>query len=391
MQNKEIRLANRPKGMPTLDNFQFVDASVPQPGDGEVLLRTLYISVDPYLRGRMREGKSYVAPFEVGDVISSGVVGEVIESRAPAFQKGDIVTGFFGWRLYNIAKADELRKVDPRIKPVTAALGILGIPGLTAYFGLLDIGQPKEGETVVVSGAAGAVGTVVCQIAKIKGCRVVGIAGSDEKNRYLREQLGVDAAINYKTAGDMRKALQEACPKDIDVYFDNVGGEVSDAVMPVLHHGARIIVCGQISLYCLDKPDVGPRPQPYLLVYSALMKGFIITQYMSRFPEGASQLGQWLAEGKLKYTESIVEGFENTPRAFIGLFTGENLGKQIVKVAWAQMLVVLRVLSVLRVSVVYCFRDFYHHGGTENTDVGQGKRQDKIFPTDSETDDSGHE
>ena len=333
MQNKEIRLADRPKGMPTLDNFQFVDTSLPQPGDGEVLLRTLYISVDPYLRGRMREGKSYIAPFEVGKVISSGVIGEVIESRAPAFQKGDIVTGMLGWRLYSIAKAEELRKVDPRIKPVTAALGILGMPGLTGYFGLLDIGQPKEGETVVVSGAAGAVGTVVCQIAKIKGCRVVGIAGSDEKNRYLREELGVDAAINYKTAGDMRQALQEACPKDIDVYFDNVGGEVSDAVMPLLHHGARIIICGQISLYNLDKADIGPRPQTFLLVKSALMKGFIITQYMSRFAEGASQLGQWFAEGKLKYTESIVEGFENTPRAFIGLFTGENLGKQIVKVA----------------------------------------------------------
>ena len=333
MQNKEIRLANRPKGMPTLDNFQFVETSVPQPGDGEVLLRTLYISVDPYLRGRMREGKSYVAPFEVGDVISSALIGEVIESRAPAFQKGDIVTGYFGWRLYNLAKAGELRKVDPRITPVTAGLGVLGIPGLTAYFGLLDIGQPKEGETVVVSGAAGAVGTVVCQLAKIKGCRVVGTAGSDEKNRYLHEELGVDAAINYKTAGDMRKALQEACPKGIDVYFDNVGGEVSDAVMPVLHLGARIVVCGQISLYNLDKPDIGPRPHAYLLIYSALMKGFIITQYMSRFPEGASQLGKWFAEGKLKYAESIVEGFENTPRAFIGLFTGENLGKQIVKVA----------------------------------------------------------
>jgi NADPH-dependent curcumin reductase CurA len=333
MQNEEIRLAKRPKGMCTFDDFQFVETSLPQPGDGEVLLRTLYISVDPYLRGRMREAKSYVEPFEVGDVISSGVISEVIESRAPAFQKGEIVTGFFGWRLYTIAKAEELRKVDPRVKPVTAALGVLGIPGLTAYFGLLDIGQPKQGETVVVSGAAGAVGTVVCQIAKIKGCRVVGIAGSDEKNRYLREELGVDAAINYKTAGDMRKALHESCPKGIDIYFDNVGGEVSDAVMPLLHHGARIILCGQISLYNLDKPDIGPRPQPYLLVYSALMKGFIITQYMARFPEGASQLGKWFAEGKLKYAESVVEGFENTPRAFIGLFTGENLGKQIVKVA----------------------------------------------------------
>jgi NADPH:quinone reductase len=209
---------------------------------------------------------------------------------------------------------------------------VLGIPGLTAYFGLLDIGQPKQDETVVVSGAAGAVGMTVCQIAKIKGCRTVGIAGSDEKNQYLRNELGVDVAINYKNPA-MQQALKEACPHRIDVYFDNVGGEVSDAVLPLLNHGARIIICGQISLYNLDKPDVGPRPQPYLLVNSALMKGFIVTDYAPRFSEGVMQLAQWLAEGKLKYAESVVDGFENTPRAFIGLFSGENLGKQIVKVA----------------------------------------------------------
>jgi NADPH-dependent curcumin reductase CurA len=332
MQNKEIRLASRPTGMPTLEHFRVIDAGVPQPSDGEVLVRTLYISVDPYLRGRMREGRSYVPPFQIDEVISSGVVGEVIESRSPAFQPGDIVTGMLGWRLYSVAKANELRKVNPDIAPVTTALGILGMPGLTAYFGLLDIGQPKEGETVVVSGAAGAVGMTVCQIAKIKGCRVVGIAGSDEKNQYLREELGVDSTINYKSAGDMRKALQQTCPKGIDVYFDNVGGAVSDAVLPLLNHGARIVLCGQISMYCLDRPDVGPRPQPYLLVNSALMHGFIITKYAAAFSEGITQLSQWLAEGKLKYAETIIEGFENTPRAFIGLFTGENLGKQLVKV-----------------------------------------------------------
>jgi NADPH:quinone reductase len=331
MQNKEIRLASRPTGMPTMDNFKIVDADVPQPKDGEVLVRTLYISVDPYLRGRMREGRSYVPPFEIGQVLSSGVVGEVTESRSPNFQPGDIVTGMLGWRLYNVAKANELRIVDPSVAPVTTALGVLGIPGLTAYFGLLDIGQPKQGETVVVSGAAGAVGITVCQIAKIKGCRTVGIAGSDEKNQYLRSELGVDVAINYKNPA-MQQALKEACPDRIDVYFDNVGGEISDAVLPLLTHGARIVICGQISLYCLDKPDVGPRPQPYLLVNSALMKGFIITDYAPRFSEGVMQLAQWLAEGKLKYAETVVEGFENTPRAFIGLFSGENLGKQIVKV-----------------------------------------------------------
>jgi NADPH-dependent curcumin reductase CurA len=344
MQNKEIRLASRPVGMPTLDNFRFVDAEVPQPKDGEVLVRTLYISVDPYLRGRMREGRSYVPPFAVDQVIQSGAVGEVVESRSPKFQPRDIVTGMFGWQLYNVVKADGLMKVantgtantgtagvSPASFPITTALGVLGIPGLTAYFGLLDIGQPQGRETVVVSGAAGAVGMTVCQIAKIKGCRTVGIAGSDEKNRYLTKELGVDATVNYKNP-DMRQALKEACPKGVDVYFDNVGGEVSDAVMPLINHGARIIICGQISVYCLDKPDVGPRPQPYLLVNSAMMKGFIITDYAPKFSEGVAQLGQWLAAGKLKYAETVVEGFENTPQAFIGLFSGENLGKQIVKV-----------------------------------------------------------
>ena len=349
MQNKEIRFASRPTGMPTLENFDIVDADVPQPNDGEVLVRALYISVDPYLRGRMREGRSYVPPFEVGQVIESGAVGEVVESRSSKFQSGEIVTGMFGWRLFNVAKAEGLMKVAnagtakagsagilpagraQREPSITTALGVLGMPGLTAYFGLLDIGQPKSGETVVVSGAAGAVGMTVCQIAKIKGCRAVGIAGSDEKNQYLRDELGVDAAINYKSPG-LQQALKEACPNGVDVYFDNVGGEISDAVLPLLKHGARIILCGQISLYCLDKPDLGPRPQPYLLINSALMKGFIITEYAARFSEGVTQLAQWLAAGKLKYAENIVTGFENTPQAFIGLFSGENLGKQIVKV-----------------------------------------------------------
>ena len=289
MQNKEIRFASRPAGTPTADNFKFVEADVPQLNDGEVLVRTLYISVDPYLRGRMREGRSYVPPFEIGQVIVSGLVGEVAESRAPEFAPGDSVTGMLGWRLYNVAKAKELRKIDPQIAPVSTWLGVLGIPGLTAYFGLLDIGQPKEGETVVVSGAAGAVGMTVCQIAKIKGCRTVGIAGSDDKNRYLTSELGVDVTINYKSP-EMKQELKEACPKGVDVYFDNVGGEVSDAVLPLINHGARIPLCGQISLYNLGKPDVGPRPQPYLLVNSALMQGFIVRDYATRFTEGVMNL-----------------------------------------------------------------------------------------------------
>lgn len=331
MQNKEIRLASRPTGMPTLDNFQTVDTEVPQLHDGEVLVRSLYISVDPYLRGRMREGRSYVAPFELGQVITSGVIGEVVDSKAPEFAPGDLVTSMLHWRLYNVAKAGELRKIDPRVAPVTTALGVLGMPGLTAYFGLLDIGQPKEGETVVVSGAAGAVGMTVCQIAKIKGCRVVGIAGSDDKNKYLTAEMGVDAAVNYKDP-NWKEALKEACPKRVDVYFDNVGGEISDAVMSLISRAARISLCGAISLYNLDKMDVGPRLQPALIVNSAMMKGFIITDYTPRFVEGVMNLAQWLGSGKLKYAETIVEGFENTPQAFIGLFSGDNLGKQIVKI-----------------------------------------------------------
>jgi hypothetical protein len=332
MKNKQIILVSRPTGRPAMDNFSVVDAEVPQPKDGEVLVRTRYLSVDPYMRGRMSDRKSYVDPFTVNEVMNGGVVGEVIESRSDSFKPGDIVTGQLPWQLYSLAKAGELRKVDPKLAPVTTALGVLGMPGLTAYFGLVDIGKPREGETVVVSGAAGAVGMTVCQIAKIKGCRVVGIAGSDEKNEYLEHELWVDRTINYKTVADMKQALKDACPNGVDIYFDNVGGEVSDAVMPFINKGARIIVCGQISLYNLEQPDVGPRPQPYLLVKRALMQGFIITDYAPRFAEGVKQLGQWLAEGKMKYAENIVYGFENTPRAFLGLFNGENLGKQLVRV-----------------------------------------------------------
>ena len=331
MQNREIRLASRPSGLPDLNNFQFVDTDVPEPNDGEVLVRILYISVDPYLRGRMREGRSYVAPFEIGQVIQSAVVGEVVNSRAAELKPGDVVTGMLGWQLYSVVPATEVRKVFPGVPPTTA-LGVLGATGLTAYFGLLDIGQPKEGETVVVSGAAGAVGMTVCQLAQIKGCRVVGIAGTEEKKRYLTEELGIDGAINYKTE-NIAASLKAACPTGVDIYFDNVGGPVSDAVFPLIKHGARIVICGLISMYNLEKADVGPRPQPFLLINSAVMKGFIVTDYMPRFAEGIMQLAQWFREGKLKHAESIVEGLENTPQAFIGLFAGENLGKQIVKVA----------------------------------------------------------
>ncbi|MCI1694234.1 NADP-dependent oxidoreductase [Aneurinibacillus aneurinilyticus] len=331
--NQQILLVSRPSGMPTKENFAFKQAPIPDVGENEVLIRTLYLSVDPYMRGRMSDRKSYVPPFPLNEVIVGGIVGEVIESRADDLSEGDIVIGNLGWQLYNIADTAEVRKIDPTIAPISTYLGVLGMPGLTAYFGLLDIGQPREGETVVISGAAGAVGMLVGQIAKIKGARVVGIAGSDEKIDYITKELGFDAAINYKTTNDIKQALHKACPDGVDVYFDNVGGEISDAVLSLLNHGARIPLCGQISLYNLEKPDIGPRLQSQLLIASALMKGFIVSDYAKQFNEGASQLAQWVQEGKIKYKENIVEGFENTIDAFLGLFTGENLGKQIVKVA----------------------------------------------------------
>lgn len=329
--SKRIILAKRPVGMPTIEDFQFEERPLPQPGEGEVLIRTLYLSVDPYMRGRMNDRKSYVPPYELGKVILGGAVGEVIVSRADEFQVGDIVVGNLGWQTHAVAKANQLKKVDEQRAPITTALGILGMTGLTAYFGLLDIGQPKAGETVVVSGAAGAVGTVVGQIAKIKGCRVVGIAGSDTKNRYLIDELGFDAAINYK-ATDRRAAIAKACPNGVDVYFDNVGGEISDDVMLLLNKHARIPICGQIALYNLTKPDIGPRMQSQLLITSSLMKGFIVGDYSQRFEEGSIQLAEWVKEGRLKYSEQIVDGFEHTVDAFLGLFTGENLGKQLVRV-----------------------------------------------------------
>ena len=332
MQNKQIVLNSRPAGMPTTDNFRIEDAEIPQPKVGEVLVRTHYLSVDPYMRGRMNDRKSYIAPFALNEVIVGGGVAEVVESRDENFREGDIVTGMLGWRLYSVAKASELRKVDPKLAPVTTSLGVLGVTGLTAYFGLIDICNPQAGETVVVSGAAGAVGMTVCQIAKIRGCRVVGIAGSDEKNSYLVNELNVDATINYKTE-KVREALAAACPNGVDVYFDNVGGEISDAVLLLINKGARVSICGQISMYNLERLDVGLRPQPLLLINSATMRGFILTDYAPRFAEGITQLGKWVAEKKLKYAENIIEGFENTPRAFLGLFAGENLGKQLVKVS----------------------------------------------------------
>jgi NADPH-dependent curcumin reductase CurA len=331
--NRKILLASRPKGMPTKENFKFIESEIPSIVDGELLIRSLYVSVDPYMRGRMNDAKSYVPPYPLEEVITGGVVGQVVESKNPNFTVGDFVSGELGWQEYNVSDGKRLAKLDPKQAPITTALGVVGMPGLTAYFGLLDIGNPQPGETVVVSGAAGAVGSVAGQIAKMKGCRVVGIAGGEEKVRFLKEELGFDEAIDYKATDQIRKSLKEACPNGVDVYFDNVGGTITDAVMTLINYRARIAICGQIALYNLDKPDVGPRYFTPLLINSALAKGFIVSDYRDRFKEGFNQLAQWVREGKLKYRETIVEGFDQIPDAFLGLFRGENIGKQLVKVA----------------------------------------------------------
>ena len=329
MKNREILLVKRPDGEPTDEHLSIQEAAIPELSDGDVLVRLLYVSVDPYMRGRMNEGKSYVEPFKLNQPIAGGAIAEVIESQSDQLQTGDIVTGSLPWREYTAVAAESVRKIDPALGPVTASLHILGMTGLTAYFGLMDIGRPQEGETVVVSGAAGAVGSTVVQIATIAGARVVGIAGSDEKVQLVK-QLGADQVINYQTE-DVDSALAEACPNGVDVYFDNVGGDISDAVYPLLNKFARIVQCGAISSYN-KKEDQGPRIQQYLIKSSALMKGFTVGDYRERYPEGLQHLSKWLQEGKLTYEETITEGFERIPQAFFGLFKGENIGKQLVKV-----------------------------------------------------------
>ncbi|WEG11836.1 NADP-dependent oxidoreductase [Pullulanibacillus sp. KACC 23026] len=329
---KRILLKERPVGFPNHETFQFETVLVPEPDEGQVRLKALYISVDPYMRGRMSDQKSYVAPYEVGQPITGGVVAEVTATNSDKFQLGDLVLGELAWQTEQLAQDRYLQKLDPTLAPLPTFLGVLGMTGLTAYFGLLDIGDPKDGETVVVSGGAGAVGTAVGQIAKIKGARAVGIAGSEEKCRYLVEELGFDSAVNYKS-DTFRDQLKAACPSGVDVYFDNVGGTVSDNVMSLINDGARIPLCGQIALYNNTKLDMGPRIQTLILIHRALMKGFIVSDYRSRFGEGMKELATWVKEGKLTARETVVEGFDAVPDAFLGLFSGENIGKSVVKVA----------------------------------------------------------
>lgn len=332
--NRKILFASRPMGIPDKSNFEMIEERVPEIKEGEVLIRTLYLSVDPYMRGRMSNAISYAKPYDVGEPFLGGLVGKVVASKNSRFQEGEFIEGGrLNWADYNVSDGSAIRRINPELAPVSTALHVLGMPGLTAYFGLLHIGQPKQGETVVVSGASGAVGMIVGQIAKLKGCRVVGIAGADEKCSYLTEELGFDAAINYKTTENLENALKTACPDGVDVYFDNVGGVVSDAVMTMINFQSRIIICGQISQYNLENPEPGPRVAGHLLRSSSTMKGFIVTDYAEHNKEGLTQLSQWLTEGKIQSRENVVMGFENTIEAFLGLFRGDNIGKQLVKVS----------------------------------------------------------
>jgi NADPH-dependent curcumin reductase len=335
--NRRIVLASRPVGAPTAAHFRMEELAIPNVDNGQLLLRTLYLSLDPYMRGRMSDAPSYAAPVEIGGVMEGGTISRVESSKLPEFQVGDLVLSYSGWQDYAVSDGKGLTKLDKAIKQPSMSLGVLGMPGFTAYMGLLDIGQPKEGETVVVAAASGAVGSVVGQIAKIKGCRSVGIAGGPDKCRYVVEELGFDACIDHRSS-DFPKQLAAACPIGIDVYFESVGGAVFDAVMPLLNPRARIPLCGLIANY----NDTGPPKGPDRLgafartVLSKRMKvqGFIIfNDYGPRFGEFRGQMESWIWENRIKYREDIVEGLEHAPDAFIGLLTGKNFGKLVIRVA----------------------------------------------------------
>lgn len=332
MEISQFVLASRPLGIPSISNFRLEKTVLNDLNDGEVLLKPWYISVDPYMRGRMNSVKSYAASFEVDKPIKGAIVARIIESKSNSFSSGDIVVGSLPWATYSIEKTETLRKVDTEKVSPGFYLGILGMPGFTAYVGMMDICKPVKGETVVISGAAGAVGIVAGQIAKIQGARVIGIAGSDEKCRSLKEQFGFNEALNYNASKSLRKELAILCPEGVNVYFDNVGGEITGAVVANLDFHARIALCGQISQYNNSKPALEYTILPHLLTRSVMLQGFIVSNYSHRFSEALAQLTKWLNEGKLKYTETIVEGFDNLPEAFLGLFSGKNLGKMVVKV-----------------------------------------------------------
>lgn len=332
LENHQVRLISRPVGMVDRSNFEFVTQPVNELADGEVLVKVLYISLDPAMRGWMNESKSYIAPVGIGEVMRAGGVGRVVASKGSNLAVGDYVVGLTGAQEYFISKEKDLNKVDTQIAPLTRFLGVLGMPGITAYFGLLDVCDPKEGETVVVSAAAGAVGAVVGQIAKIKGCRVIGLAGGADKCKYITEELGFDVAIDYKNE-DVREKLKEHCPKGINVYFDNVGGEILDIVLAMLARRARISICGAISQYNNVEAIQGPKNYLSLLINHARMEGFVVFDYAPRYMEAVFAMAGWIAEGKLKGLEHIVEGLDTFPESLQMLFKGENFGKLVLKVA----------------------------------------------------------
>jgi NADPH-dependent curcumin reductase CurA len=331
--NRQWRLAQRPEGMPPPETWDLVEEPAPTPEDGEVLVKVLLLSLDPAMRAWLDDVPSYIPPVGLGDVMRAIGVGVVVESRSEAVLEGAYVTGLFGVQEYAVLAGDAVTEIDAGMAPLSTWLNVLGMPGMTAYFGLLEIGQPREGETVLVSGAAGAVGATVGQIARLKGCRAVGIAGGPEKCRMLVEDFGFDAAIDYKS-DDLRAALKEKCPDRVDVYFDNVGGEVLDAALGRLSRGARIVICGAVSQYNSDSMT-GPSNYMALLVRRARMEGFVVFDYASRYGEAARELGSWMASGELKSVEDVVDGIETFPDTLLKLFRGENHGKLCLKVAEA--------------------------------------------------------
>lgn len=333
--NRQILLGSRPTGEPTLDDFKLVETEVPRPAPGQLLLRTIYLSLDPYMRGRMNAGPSYAPPVEIGQVMEGGTVAEVIDSEVPGYVAGDLVVARTGWQEYAISSGEEVQKVDPALRPISYALGVLGMPGLTAYTGLLTIGQPQPGETLVVGAASGAVGSVVGQIGRIKGCRVVGVAGGEQKCRFAKEELGLDACLDRREP-DLPELLKAACPDGVDVYFESVGGAVFDAVFPLLNNFARVPVCGLIAHYNETEVPPGPDRLPLLmqsiLVKRLTLRGFIVWDFADQYPQFLAEVSGWLQEGKIKYREDITDGLENAPRELIGLLRGENFGKKVIRV-----------------------------------------------------------
>ncbi len=329
--NRQILLAARPAGTPKATDFALEEGPIPEAGPGQILIRNIYMSVDPYMRGRMSDRKSYAPSFQVGRPMDGRAIGQVVASQHPGFAAGDYVASMHGWREYAVSNGEGVSRIDRAKAPLSAFLGVLGMPGFTGWYGLKEIGKPKSGETLVVSGAAGAVGSLTAQMGKILGCRVVGTAGTEGKCAYLAEDLGLDAAINYRKAGDLPDALRRACPGGIDIYFENVGGAMLDAVLRLLNPFARIPLCGMISQYNFDPPEPGPRYLFSLIGNRALMQGFIVSDHFNRYAEFVAEVGPWVKAGRIKYQETIVEGIENAPRAFIGLFSGDNLGKMLVK------------------------------------------------------------